>query len=118
MAKRILIVDDSGYIRNSLKAILTAAGFFVVGEAKDGLEAISKFKKLSPDIVAMDLVMPNMDGQQALRLIKSIDPSVIVVMVTSMNGIDKIVECRAAGASQYIVKPFEAEKVINVFSKL
>ncbi len=118
MSKKVLIVDDSSFIRNSLQAILDRAGFEVVGMAQDGLEAISKCKALNPDIVAMDVIMPRMDGIQALRLLKSFNADLKVVMVTSMNALDKVVECKNAGANHYIVKPFEEDKVISVFKKL
>ncbi len=116
--KSVLIVDDSSFIRNSLKTILENAEFNIVGFAKDGLEAVSKYKELKPDIIALDVIMPNMDGIQALRIIKSISDEVKIVMVTSVSAIDKIVESKNAGASNYIVKPFEEEKVISVFSRL
>jgi two-component system chemotaxis response regulator CheY len=116
--KKVLIVDDSNVVRNVLKAILENSGFEVVGFAKDGLEAISKYKELKPDIIALDLTMPKMDGIQTLRILKSMDKKLKIVMVTSINAMDKIVECKNAGACQYIVKPFEEEKVVSVFSKL
>jgi two-component system chemotaxis response regulator CheY len=116
--KKVLIVDDSTLIFNSLKSILEASSFEVVGYAKDGFEAINKYKELTPDIITMDINMPRMDGIQALRILKSINENLKVVMVTSLNRLDKLVECKNAGASNYIIKPFEKEKVLDIFSSL
>jgi len=118
MAKRAVVVDDSPYIQKQLVKILENLGCEVVGTASNGLEAIKKYKELKPDFITLDLVMPQMGGIQALALLKKIDPEVLVIMVSSMSGKDKIVECAKAGASHYILKPFEEDKVAAVLNKV
>lgn len=118
MAKKVLVVDDSPYIQRELSKILEKNGCEVVATASNGLEAVKKYKDLKPDFVTMDLVMPQMGGIQALVLLKKIDPEAVVIMVSSMSGKDKILECAKAGASYYILKPFEEEKIVEVLNKL
>lgn len=93
-------------------------GCQVVATASNGLEAVKKYKELKPDFVTLDLVMPQMGGIQTLVLLKKIDPEAVVIMVSSMSGKDKILECAKAGASHYILKPFEEEKVVEVLNKV
>ena len=93
-------------------------GPLVLATASNGLEAVKKYKELKPDFVTLDLVMPQMGGIQTLVLLKKIDPSAVVIMVSSMSGKDKIVECARAGASHYILKPFEEDKVAEVLNKV
>lgn len=116
--KKVLIVDDAVYMRLSLKTILERNGFEVIGDAGNGREAIDKYKQLSPDIVTMDITMPEMDGVQALAEIKKLDSNAKVVMVSAM-GQESIV--RAAimnGAKGFIVKPFKEESIIQSLSKI
>ncbi|ADG12917.1 response regulator [Methanocaldococcus infernus] len=121
MAKivKTLVVDDSAFMRNILKKILTSTGkFVVVGEASNGKEAIEKAKELQPDLITMDIVMPEMDGITATREIKKILPNVKIVMCTSIDQEKKVIEALEAGADGYIVKPFQAQKVIEELNKL
>ena len=118
MEKRALVVDDSPYIQKELTKILEKNRCRVVGTASNGLEAVKKYKELKPDFVTLDLVMPQMGGVQTLVLLKKIDPEAVVIMVSSMSGKDKIVECARAGASHYILKPFEEEKVKEVLDRV
>lgn len=118
MPKRILLVDDSPYILKELSRIMTTHGYEVAATASNGLEAIKKYKECSPDLVIMDIVMPQMGGIQTLILLKKIDPKVVVVMTSSLSGKDKIFECAKAGASHYILKPFEEDKVLEVLAKV
>lgn len=118
MAKKALIVDDSPYIVKELARILNANGYEVTGTASNGLEAIKKYKENKPDFVMMDLVMPQIGGLQTLLLLKKIDPDCTVIMISSLSGKDKIVECANAGASHYILKPFEEDKVLEVLGKV
>jgi two-component system chemotaxis response regulator CheY len=118
MAKRALVVDDSPYIQRELSKILEKHGCVVVGTAANGLEAVKKYKDEKPDFVTLDLVMPQMGGIQTLVLLKKIDPAAVVIMVSSMSGKDKILECARAGASHYILKPFEEEKIVEVLNKV
>ena len=118
MSKRILIVDDTLFMRIKLKSLLEKCGYQVVGEAANGLEAIDKFKVLSPDIVLMDITMPEMDGISALKEIKSIDPKAIVVMVSAMGQERSVKEAIAAGARNFVVKPFQDDKIKDVLARL
>ncbi|WP_423792533.1 response regulator [Methanocaldococcus indicus] len=116
---KTLIVDDSAFMRNILKKILTPTGkFVVVGEASNGKEAIEKAKELKPDLITMDIVMPEMDGITATREIKKILPDVKIVMCTSIDQEQKVIEAIEAGADGYIVKPFQAQKVLEELNKL
>ncbi len=116
---KTLIVDDSAFMRNILKKILTPTGkFVVVGEASNGKEAIEKAKELQPDLITMDIVMPEMDGITATREIKKILPNVKIVMCTSIDQEQKVIEAIEAGADGYIVKPFQAQKVLEELNKL
>lgn len=116
--KRALVVDDSPYIQRSLAKILEKNRCEIVGMASNGLEAVKKYKELRPDFMTLDLVMPQMGGLQTLTLIKKIDPEAVVIMVSSISGKDKIVDCAKMGASHYILKPFEEEKVVEVLDKV
>ncbi len=118
MAKRAIVVDDSPYIVKELSRILEKHGCEVVATASNGLEAVKKYKELKPDFVTLDMVMPQMGGVQTLVLLKKIDPEAAVIMVSSMSGKDKILECVKAGAKHYILKPFEEEKVVEVLHKV
>ncbi len=118
MAKRAIVVDDSPYIVKELSRILEKHGCEVVATASNGLEAVKKYKELKPDFVTLDMVMPQMGGVQTLVLLKKIDPEAAVIMVSSMSGKDKILECVKAGARHYILKPFEEEKVVEVLHKV
>jgi two-component system, chemotaxis family, chemotaxis protein CheY len=117
MAKRILITDDALFMRVTLKRILTDAGYEVVGEASNGLEAVALFGDLKPDLVTMDITMPEMDGIEALKVIREKDPSASVVMCSAMGQQNLMVEALQAGAKEFIVKPFQADKVIEVISR-
>ncbi|MBI3597677.1 MAG: response regulator [Nitrospirae bacterium] len=113
----ILIVDDSSFLRNALKKILEKHGYEIVGMAENGLETITKYKELKPDLVALDIIMPQMNGLETLRLLKSVDPNACVVMVSSMSSKESVTDCIQAGAKNYILKPFVEEKVIEVIQK-
>jgi len=113
-----LIVDDSSPMRRALRGILERAGFVVTGEACNGIEAIKLYRELNPDLVTMDIVMPQMDGVQTLRSIHGLDPAARVVMVTAMTSMSKVQECARFGANHYIIKPFEEEKVKEVLGRI
>jgi two-component system, chemotaxis family, chemotaxis protein CheY len=118
MAKRILITDDALFMRVTLKKILTEGGYDVVGEAQNGAEAVQKYAELKPDVVTMDITMPEMDGIQALKEIRKIDPNAKVVMCTAMGQKNMVVEAVQSGAKDFIVKPFQADRVLEALSKL
>jgi len=113
-----LIVDDSSPMRRALRGILERSGFVVAGEACNGIEAIKLYRELKPDLVTMDIVMPQLDGVQTLRAIHELHPAARVVMVTAMTSMSKVQECARFGANHYIVKPFDEEKVKEVLGRV
>ncbi len=111
---KILLVDDAAFVRMSLKKILDDSGYdFEYVEAGDGEEAIEKYKIYSPDLVIMDITMPNMDGITAVKRIREYDANALIIMCSSIGYQEKIVDAITAGATDFIVKPYEAEKVIK-----
>ncbi|MDK2562642.1 response regulator [Romboutsia sedimentorum] len=116
--KRVLIVDDAAFMRMSIKNMLSNYEFEIVGEAENGLMAIEKYKELQPDIVTLDITMPEMDGLQALRVIKKLDPSASVVMVSALGQEARMKEAIIYGAKGFIVKPFKEEIIVSALSKL
>jgi two-component system chemotaxis response regulator CheY len=117
MGKTILVVDDAAVIRLMLRKILVEGGYEVSGEAATGKEAVRKYNLLRPDLVLMDITMPEMNGLTALKEIKAIDPHARVVICSAMGQKQLIQEAVEAGALSFMVKPFEAEKVLEVVSK-
>lgn len=117
MSKRILIVDDAAFMRMMIKDILTKNGYQVVGEASDGMQALEKFKELRPDLVTMDITMPEMDGISALKEIKAVDPNAVVIMCSAMGQQAMVIDAIQAGAKDFIVKPFQADRVIEAIQK-
>ncbi len=113
MGTRILVVDDSVVAAQEITGILTSTpDYEVVGHAKNGAEALRMYGQLKPDIVMMDLVMPVMDGLQALRALKSMDAAVRVIVVSSVGGVErKVTEALRFGAAAVVVKPIEADQV-------
>lgn len=116
--KKVLIVDDAAFMRISLKNILEKAGYEVVGEAENGINAIKKYKELSPDIVTMDITMPEMDGVQALKEIKKSDANAKVIMISAMGQESYVKDAVMAGAKGFIIKPWKEETVLSALSKL
>lgn len=117
MSKRILLVDDAVFMRMKLKDILEKNGYEVVGEAQNGLEAIEKYKTEKPDLVTMDITMPEMDGVTALKKIKEIDPNAKVIMCSAMGQQSMVMDAIQAGAIDFIVKPFDNDRVIESVNK-
>ena len=118
MGNRVLIVDDAAFMRMLLKDIISKAGFEVVGEASNGKEAVEKYKELKPDIVTMDITMPEMNGIEAVKEIKKIDPNAKIIMVSAMGQQAMVIEAIQAGARDFIVKPFQPARVIEALKKL
>lgn len=116
--KNILIVDDAAFMRMMIKDILSKNGFNVVGEAENGVKAVEKFTELSPDLVIMDITMPEMDGIEAVKAIKGIDAAANIIMCSAMGQQAMVIESIQAGAKDFIVKPFQAERVIEAVSKV
>ncbi len=117
MANRILVVDDAAFMRMMIKDILTKNGFQVVGEAADGVQAIEKYKETNPDLITMDITMPEMDGITALKEIKKVNPNVKVIMCSAMGQQAMVIDAIQAGAKDFIVKPFQADRVLEAISK-
>ena len=110
---RILIVDDTMFMRTLLKYILVSGGHDIVGEAADGAEALARYQELKPDLVTMDVVMPKMNGIEALKAIKAADPAAKVIMCTAVGQEQMVKLAVKSGARGYIVKPFQAPKVLE-----
>ncbi len=117
MSKGILIVDDAAFMRMMIKDVLTKNGFEVVGEAENGLKGIEKYKELNPELVIMDITMPEVDGIQAVKEIKKIDPNAKIIMCSAMGQQAMVIEAIQAGAKDFIVKPFQAERVTEAVRK-
>lgn len=117
MAK-IMVVDDAAFMRMMLKDILTKGGYEVVGEAENGLRAVEKYKELTPDLVLMDITMPELDGIGAVKQIKSLDPNAKIIMCSAMGQQAMVLESIQAGARDFIVKPFQADRIIEAVSKI
>ncbi len=118
MAKNILICDDAAFMRMMIKDILTKNGYNVAGEAENGLKAVEKYAELKPDLVLMDITMPEMDGIEALKRIKASDPSASVIMCSAMGQQAMVIESIQSGAKDFIVKPFQADRVIEAVQKV
>lgn len=117
MAKNILICDDAAFMRMMIKDILTKNGYNIAGEAENGLKAIEKFNETKPDLVMLDITMPEMDGIQALKKIKEQDPQATVIMCSAMGQQAMVIESIQSGAKDFIVKPFQAERVLEAVKK-
>ncbi|RKY35122.1 MAG: two-component system response regulator [Candidatus Omnitrophota bacterium] len=117
MSKKIIVADDAPIIRLMLKDILTDAGYEVVKECENGRHAFESYKELRPDLVTMDIVMPEMDGIQALEQILKFDQNAKVVMVTAVDQREFLMKAIRLGATDYIVKPFENDRVISAVKK-
>lgn len=113
----ILICDDAEFMRKSLQKIVEAAGHTVVGEAQDGIFCVTKCNQLHPDIILMDITMPDMDGIAATKKIVENNKDVKIIMVSSMGTYEKVLEAIQCGAKDFIVKPFEPKKVIECIAK-
>ena len=118
MAKNILICDDAAFMRMMIKDILTKNGYNVAGEAENGLKAVEKYIETKPDLVMMDITMPEMDGIQALKKIKETDPNAMVIMCSAMGQQAMVIEAIQSGAKDFIVKPFQADRVLEAIKKV
>ena len=115
--ERILIVDDSKTSRKFLKNMLIGAGFEVVAEAIDGIDGIEKYEEFKPEVVTMDITMPNLDGIDAVTEIMRIDPEAKIIMVTAAGQKNNVVEALKRGAVDFVQKPFDAEVIVEVIKK-
>lgn len=117
MGKSILICDDAAFMRMMIKDILTKNGYSIAGEAENGIRAVEKYNETKPDLVMMDITMPEMDGIQALKRIKSTDPGANIIMCSAMGQQAMVIESIQCGAKDFIVKPFHADRVIEAVKK-
>lgn len=117
MSATIMIVDDAAFMRMMMKDILTKNGFTVVAEAGNGAIAVEKYMELRPNLTTMDITMPEMDGIQALKEIRKRDAQARVIMCSAMGQQAMVVEAIQAGARDFIVKPFQAERVVEAIAK-
>ncbi len=115
--KNILIVDDAAFMRMMIKDILTKNGYNVIGEAENGMKAVERFNEHQPDLVIMDITMPEMDGIQAVKKIKELSPEASIIMCSAMGQQAMVIESIQAGAKDFVVKPFQADRVIEAVAK-
>ena len=113
MGNNILIVDDAAFMRMMVKDILTKGGYNVVGEAENGVVAVQKYSELKPDLITLDITMPNMDGTEALKEIKAYDSNAKVIMITAAGQQHKVIEALKLGAKRFITKPFDKEEILK-----
>lgn len=118
MSDGILIVDDAAFMRMMIKDVLTKNGFNVIGEAEDGVKAIERYKELQPGLTIMDITMPEMDGIQAVKEIKKFNPDARIIMCSAMGQQAMVIEAIQAGAKDFIVKPFQADRIIEAVKKV
>jgi len=118
LAGKILIVDDAAFMRMMIKDVLTKNGFEVIGEAENGKIAIERYKELNPDLVIMDITMPEMNGIDALKGIKAANSAAKVVMCSAMGQQAMVIEAIQSGAKDFIVKPFQADRVCEAVRKV
>ena len=116
--KKVMLVDDAQFVRHMLRVILEKAGYEICAEMSNGTQAVLQYKHLAPDLVIMDINMPDMDGLEALEKIRAIDNKAKVIMVTALGREDLVVKAVKAGAAYFIVKPFTEEKVNEVLTRI
>ena len=117
MSDTIMIVDDAAFMRMMLKDILTKNGFNVVGEAENGAVPVEKFKECQPNLTIMDITMPEMDGLQAVKEIRKLDSKARIIMCSAMGQQSMVIEAIQSGAKDFVVKPFQAERVVEAVTK-
>ena len=118
MSVRVLIADDAIFMRTMLKDILRKEGYEIVGEARTGVEAVEKYQELRPDLVTMDIVMPDKDGIEAVRDIIAFDPQAKILMCSAMGQQSLVIEAIQAGARDFVVKPFQPSRVLEAAARV
>ncbi len=118
MGHRVLVCDDAIFMRTMISDILSGAGYEVVGEAESGLQAIQRYRDLKPDLVTMDIVMPDMGGIDAVREIVKEDPNAKILMCSAMGQQALVVEAVQAGAKDFVVKPFQPSRVLEAVQRV
>lgn len=118
MGNKVLVVDDAAFMRMMIKDILRKGGYEVVGEAEDGSKAVEKYKELRPDLVTMDITMPEMDGITAVKEIRKLDSNAQIIMCSAMGQQAMVIDAIQAGAKDFVVKPFQPERVLEAVRKV
>ncbi len=114
---RVLVVDDAAFMRKMVTDALTGGGHEIVGEAGNGIEAIAQFQELRPDVMTLDITMPEKDGLAALKEIIAIDPNAKIVMCSALGQESKVLEAVKSGAKDFVVKPFQPDRVLSAINK-
>jgi two-component system chemotaxis response regulator CheY len=114
---RVLVVDDAAFMRKMVSDALSGGGHEIVGEAANGSEAVQRFQELRPDVMTLDITMPEKDGLTALREIIAVDPGAKVIMCSALGQESKVLESIKLGAKDFVVKPFQAERVLSAIEK-
>jgi two-component system chemotaxis response regulator CheY len=117
MSRKVLVVDDVAFVRKTLSDLLTQAGYQVVGEANDGTDAVAKYQQLRPDLVTMDVVMPQMSGIEATKKIIKLDKEARVIIISAMGQENLVMEAINVGAKDYVLKPFSAQDVLKTIER-
>ena len=118
MAKSILVVDDAAFMRMMIKNILSKNGYEIVGEAENGQVAVELYKKLKPDLVTMDITMPEMNGIDGVKAIRGFDPNANIIMCSAMGQQAMVMEAIQAGAKDFIVKPFQQDRILQAIGRV
>jgi two-component system chemotaxis response regulator CheY len=118
MAKKILLVDDAAFMRKMIKDTLSKNGYTDLYEAEDGADAVEKYGEINPDLVIMDITMPNMDGLEALKTIRAKDANASIVMCSAMGQESMVMDAVRSGAKDFIVKPFKPDRVLKTVSSI
>ena len=118
MGNKILVVDDAAFMRMMIKDILTKNGYEVIGEAENGLKAIERYQELKPDLVLMDITMPELDGIKAVQQIKANDPNAKIIMCSAMGQEAMVLDSIKSGARDFIVKPFQQDRVLEAVKRV
>jgi two-component system chemotaxis response regulator CheY len=118
VGKRILIVDDAAFMRMMIKNIVSKHGYEVVGEAENGAIAVELYKEFRPDLVTMDITMPEMDGVEGVKNIRQFDPEAKIIMCSAMGQQAMVMEAIQAGAKDFIVKPFQQDRILQAIERV
>jgi two-component system chemotaxis response regulator CheY len=118
LGKKVLITDDTAFMRMTLRNVLEKNGYEIVGEAEDGVQAIEQYSLVKPDLVTMDITMPNMDGITAIKKIIEKDPEAKIVVVSAMGQKALVIEALNSGAKDFIVKPFQPDRIVEALQKV
>ncbi len=118
MGKRIMVVDDAAFMRMMIKNILAKNGYEIAGEAENGQTAIELYKKLKPDLITMDITMPEMNGIEVVKAIRAIDPGANIIMCSAMGQQAMVMEAIQAGAKDFIVKPFQQDRILQAIGRV